>query len=185
LRGIGVANYLDTATGVARERTEMTVHPDGWVDVVIGTSSQGQGHETSFAQLVNEWLDVPIENVRFLTHDSDLLVFGGAQTGRRRAWARRWTFRSLSRTRARSRHPGGGTALAPTCPFSVQWTKVWPVLGVAITVRELPAGNVPSLLTVPSSPGGRTPQARRGPFVRDHRQTSAPSARKNQNPAVI
>ncbi len=83
LRGIGVANYLDTATGVARERTEMTVHPDGWVDVVIGTSSQGQGHETSFAQLVNEWLDVPIENVRFLTHDSDLLVFGGgAHSGR-------------------------------------------------------------------------------------------------------
>jgi aerobic carbon-monoxide dehydrogenase large subunit len=83
LRGIAVANYLDTATGVARERTEMTVHPDGVVDVVIGTSSQGQGHETSFAQLVNEWLDVPIENVRFLTHDSDLLMFGGgAHSGR-------------------------------------------------------------------------------------------------------
>jgi carbon-monoxide dehydrogenase large subunit len=83
LRGIGVANYLDTATGVARERTEMTVHPDGWVDVVIGTSSQGQGHETSFAQLVNEWLDVPIENVRFITHDSDVLKFGGgAHSGR-------------------------------------------------------------------------------------------------------
>jgi carbon-monoxide dehydrogenase large subunit len=83
LRGIGVANYLDTATGVARERTEMTVHPDGWVDVVIGTSSQGQGHETSFAQLVNEWLDVPIDNVRFITHDSDVLKFGGgAHSGR-------------------------------------------------------------------------------------------------------
>jgi carbon-monoxide dehydrogenase large subunit len=83
LRGIGVANYLDTATGVARERAEMTVHPDGWVDVVIGTSSQGQGHETSFAQLVNEWLDVSIDNVRFITHDSDVLVFGGgAHSGR-------------------------------------------------------------------------------------------------------
>jgi carbon-monoxide dehydrogenase large subunit len=83
LRGIAVANYLDTATGVARERTEMTVQPDGHIDVVIGTSSQGQGHETSFAQLVNEWLEVPIEKVRFLTHDSDLLVFGGgAHSGR-------------------------------------------------------------------------------------------------------
>jgi carbon-monoxide dehydrogenase large subunit len=83
LRGIGVANYLDTATGVARERTEMTVHPDGWVDVVIGTSSQGQGHETSFAQLVNEWLDVSIDKVRFVTYDSDVLVFGGgAHSGR-------------------------------------------------------------------------------------------------------
>ena len=33
--------------------------PDGGVDVVIGTVSNGQGHETSFAQLVNEWLGVP------------------------------------------------------------------------------------------------------------------------------
>ena len=50
-RGIGVANYVDTATGVPRERAEITVHPDGGVDVVIGTVSNGQGHETSFAQL--------------------------------------------------------------------------------------------------------------------------------------
>jgi aerobic carbon-monoxide dehydrogenase large subunit len=82
-RGIAVANYIDTATGVARERTEMTVHPDGWIDVVIGTNSQGQGHETSFAQLVNEWYDVPIENVRVITHDTDIVKFGGgAHSGR-------------------------------------------------------------------------------------------------------
>jgi aerobic carbon-monoxide dehydrogenase large subunit len=82
-RGIAVANYIDTATGVARERTEMTVHPDGWIDVVIGTTSQGQGHETSFAQLVNEWYGVPIENVRIITHDTDVVKFGGgAHSGR-------------------------------------------------------------------------------------------------------
>src|SRR5215468_7832779 len=82
-RGIAVANYIDTATGVARERTEMTVHPDGWVDVVIGTTSQGQGHETTFGQLVNEWYDVPIENVRIITHDTDIVKFGGgAHSGR-------------------------------------------------------------------------------------------------------
>jgi carbon-monoxide dehydrogenase large subunit len=82
-RGIAVANYIDTATGVARERTEMTVRPDGWIDVVIGTTSQGQGHETSFAQLVNEWYGVPIENVRIITHDTDIVKFGGgAHSGR-------------------------------------------------------------------------------------------------------
>jgi aerobic carbon-monoxide dehydrogenase large subunit len=82
-RGIAVANYLDTATGVARERTEMTVQPDGTIDVVIGTTAQGQGHETSFAQLVNEWYDVPIEKVRLITHDTDIVKFGGgAHSGR-------------------------------------------------------------------------------------------------------
>src|SRR5215831_11686104 len=41
-RGIGVANYVDTATGIPRERAELTVHADGGVDLVIGTVSNGQ-----------------------------------------------------------------------------------------------------------------------------------------------
>jgi carbon-monoxide dehydrogenase large subunit len=76
-RGIGVANYVDTASGVPRERAEMTVRPDGGVDVIIGTVSTGQGHETSFAQLVTEWLGVPFENVRILTGDTAFVKFGG------------------------------------------------------------------------------------------------------------
>ena len=82
-RGIGVANYVDTATGIPRERAEITVHPDGCVDVVIGTVSNGQGHETSFAQLVNEWLGVPIDKVRLITGDTDIVpVGGGTHSGR-------------------------------------------------------------------------------------------------------
>ncbi|MBO0754142.1 MAG: molybdopterin-dependent oxidoreductase, partial [Bradyrhizobiaceae bacterium] len=82
-RGIAVANYIDTATGVPRERTEMTVRPDGVIDVVIGINSQGQGHETSLAQLVTEWYGVPIDNVRLITDDSDIVKFGGgAHSGR-------------------------------------------------------------------------------------------------------
>ena len=62
-RGIGVSNYVDTATGTPRERAEITVLPDGVVEVVVGTVSNGQGHETSFAQLIGEWLGVPIDTV--------------------------------------------------------------------------------------------------------------------------
>src|SRR4030088_108805 len=76
-RGIGIANYVDTATGVPRERAEVTVRPDGWVDVVLGTVSNGQGHETSFAQLVTEWLGVPGERVRLITGDTDIVSVGG------------------------------------------------------------------------------------------------------------
>jgi carbon-monoxide dehydrogenase large subunit len=83
LRGIGIATYVDTATGVPRERAEMTVQPDGFVDVVLGTVSNGQGHETSFAQLVTEWLGVPIERVRLITGDTDIVsVGGGTHSGR-------------------------------------------------------------------------------------------------------
>lgn len=83
LRGIGLANYVDTATGIPRERAELTVHTDGSVDVVIGTISNGQGHETSFAQLVNEWLGTPFDKVRLITGDTDIVpVGGGTHSGR-------------------------------------------------------------------------------------------------------
>jgi carbon-monoxide dehydrogenase large subunit len=82
-RGIGIANYVDTATGVPRERTEMTVRPEGVVEVVIGTVSSGQGHETSFAQLVGEWLGVPIDSVSLITGDTARVsVGGGSHSGR-------------------------------------------------------------------------------------------------------
>jgi carbon-monoxide dehydrogenase large subunit len=82
-RGIGVSNYVDTATGTPRERAEVTVLPDGVVEVVVGTVSNGQGHETSFAQLISEWLGVPIDSVRLVTGDTDRVsVGGGSHSGR-------------------------------------------------------------------------------------------------------
>jgi len=82
-RGIGIANYVDTATGAPREKAEVTVLPEGAVEVVVGTVSQGQGHETSFAQLITEWLGVPIDSVRLVTGDTDRVsVGGGAHSGR-------------------------------------------------------------------------------------------------------
>jgi len=76
-RGVGIATYVDTATGVTRERAEVTVQPEGEVELVIGTISNGQGHETSFAQLVAEFLGVPHDRVRLVMGDTDRLVTGG------------------------------------------------------------------------------------------------------------
>jgi carbon-monoxide dehydrogenase large subunit len=82
-RGIGVANYVDISTGVPREKAEITVKPEGKIELVIGVTSQGQGHETSFAQLICEWLGVPIESVQMMTGDTDrVTVGGGAHSGR-------------------------------------------------------------------------------------------------------
>jgi len=82
-RGIGVSNYVDTATGTPRERAEIAVLPEGILEVVVGTVSNGQGHETSFAQLITEWLGVPIDSVRLVTGDTDrVMVGGGSHSGR-------------------------------------------------------------------------------------------------------
>ena len=78
-RGIGVANYVDTATGVPRERAEITVQPRRRASKSSSARCRsGQGHETSFAQLVTEWLGVPLDSVRLVTGDTD------ARLGRRR-----------------------------------------------------------------------------------------------------
>jgi aerobic carbon-monoxide dehydrogenase large subunit len=76
-RGIGVANYLELNTGDPRERAHITVRPQGRVDLVLGTLSSGQGHATSFAQLLVEWLGVPLADVRLITGDTDVTVVGG------------------------------------------------------------------------------------------------------------
>jgi len=82
-RGIGLGNYIEIATGAPRERADITVRPEGMVDVVIGTLSAGQGHETSFGQLIVEWLGVELEQVRLVTGDTDVVaVGGGSHSGR-------------------------------------------------------------------------------------------------------
>src|SRR5437867_8486093 len=76
-RGIGVANYIELNTGFPRVRAHITVHPEGRVDLGLGTLSSGQGHATSFAQLLVEWLVVDLSQVRLITGDTDVTVVGG------------------------------------------------------------------------------------------------------------
>ncbi len=77
LRGIGLANYVEVTSGFPTERAEIIIRAGGRVDAVIGTLSSGQGHETSFAQLLVEWLGVPFESVNLITGDTDLVSEGG------------------------------------------------------------------------------------------------------------
>ena len=77
LLGLGLANYVESSIGAPRERTEITVTPAGRVEVVIGTSPNGQGHETSFAQVVSALLSVPVENIDLITGDTDVVSLGG------------------------------------------------------------------------------------------------------------
>jgi len=82
-RGIGIANYIEITSGAPRERTEITVLPEGKVELVMGTMSSGQGHETSFAQLVTEWLGVPFDSIVYVAHDTDRVsAGGGSHSGR-------------------------------------------------------------------------------------------------------
>jgi carbon-monoxide dehydrogenase large subunit len=88
LLGLGLANYVESSIGAPREQARIKVQPQDQsgparVDVVIGTQPAGQGHETSFAQVVSDLLHVPVESVRIILGDTDVVrAGGGTHSGR-------------------------------------------------------------------------------------------------------
>ena len=81
-RGIAVANYIEVTSGFPKERAELKVS-DGTIELVVGTMSSGQSHETTFCQLLCDWLQVPFEAIRFVANDSERVsVGGGSHSGR-------------------------------------------------------------------------------------------------------
>src|SRR6202163_4611096 len=77
LLGRGLANYVESSIGAPNEQARLTVLPEGRIDVVIGTQPSGQGHETSFAQVVSDLLQVPVETVKIIYGDTDVVTAGG------------------------------------------------------------------------------------------------------------
>ena len=75
-RGIGLANYIETATGWPVERGEMKILPEGRIELVIGTQASGQGHETAYAQVVADLMEVPFEAIVLKTGDTDFVKMG-------------------------------------------------------------------------------------------------------------
>jgi len=96
LRGLGYSTYIE-ACGIAPsqavgslgagvglwESAEVRVNPTGSVEVLTGSHSHGQGHETTFAQLVSERLGIPFENVSIVHGDTDKVQFGMGTYGSR------------------------------------------------------------------------------------------------------
>jgi carbon-monoxide dehydrogenase large subunit len=75
LRGRGIVYYTDN-TGIFNERMELRFDPCGELTIVAGTLSHGQGHETSYAQMVSDWLGVPAEKIRLAQADTDEVAIG-------------------------------------------------------------------------------------------------------------
>ncbi|MGA2566228.1 MAG: xanthine dehydrogenase family protein molybdopterin-binding subunit [Pseudolabrys sp.] len=80
LLGIGIATYVEACGNNGPETAVVRLERDGGVTVLIGSQSTGQGHATSYAQLVAERLDLPPDSVRVVQGDTDLIA-SGAGTG--------------------------------------------------------------------------------------------------------
>lgn len=77
LLGLGLANYVESSIGAPKEQTRIKVRPDRRVEVIIGTQPAGQGHETSFAQVIADLLAIPVETVQIILGDTDVVKAGG------------------------------------------------------------------------------------------------------------
>jgi len=77
LRGIGLANYIESPVGAPRERVSVSVRPNGSIQLLAGTQSTGQGHETTFAQVVADLLGVELTTVILTTGDTRIISVGG------------------------------------------------------------------------------------------------------------
>jgi len=163
LRGIGVANYVEVTSGFPTERVQITVRPEGRVDAVIGTLSSGQGHETSFAQLLVQWLGVPFDSVRLVTGDTDVVSEGGgSHSGRSMRLASIVISKASEAVVARGREIAGHVLEAAQADIEFH-SGTFAVKGTdrSIGIFEAAAAAL----------GNRVPEDLRGPLAAAHTET--------------
>ena len=83
LRGLGVGCFLETARGTPNEGAEIRFDPDGGVSLILGTQSNGQGHETSYPQIAAALLGLPLATFRFVQADTTAVKSGAGHGGAR------------------------------------------------------------------------------------------------------
>jgi carbon-monoxide dehydrogenase large subunit len=75
IRGRAIAYYIEQG-GNFNDRMELRFDPSGTVTIVAGTHSHGQGHATTYAQMVSDWLGMPFGQIRFVQGDTDKVPIG-------------------------------------------------------------------------------------------------------------
>ncbi|MBV8337658.1 MAG: molybdopterin-dependent oxidoreductase [Alphaproteobacteria bacterium] len=77
LRGLGFAYHIKGTGGSPQENVEIRFEPDGTVSLITGTQTIGQGHETTFPQILADRLGIPNEQIRLVQGDTDRIPLGG------------------------------------------------------------------------------------------------------------
>jgi carbon-monoxide dehydrogenase large subunit len=81
LRGFGIATYIEACGGNGPDTATISLEKDGTIRLLVGTQTTGQGHDTSFSQIVADHLAVPPERVRMLQGDTAQIATGTGTGG--------------------------------------------------------------------------------------------------------
>ncbi len=120
-RGIGMAYYLEATGGDASERAEMRFAQDGMVEVLVGTQSTGQGHETAYAMITSHQLGIPLEKIRVVQGDSDEIPTGGGTGGARSLYSEGTALLATAATVIEKGKQAAGEALE-AAPADIEFT---------------------------------------------------------------
>ncbi|MEM9551312.1 MAG: xanthine dehydrogenase family protein molybdopterin-binding subunit [Pseudomonadota bacterium] len=83
LRGLGLCYYIESILGDPSETSKVEFNEDGTVNLYVGTQSNGQGHETVYAQFLADQTGIPADHIHVVQGDSDLIRQGGGTGGSR------------------------------------------------------------------------------------------------------
>jgi carbon-monoxide dehydrogenase large subunit len=83
VRGFGISSYIECTAWSDSETGSLTLDKNGDFTLLIGTQSNGQGHETAYAQTVSQSLDVPLERIKVVQGDTDRVKTGFGTGGSR------------------------------------------------------------------------------------------------------
>ncbi len=82
-RGLGLCYYIESILGSPQETATITFVEDGTVELAVGTASNGQGHETVYAQILHDRTGLPFDKIRVIQADTDRIASGGGTGGSR------------------------------------------------------------------------------------------------------
>ncbi len=83
LRGLGLCYYIESILGDPAETTKVEFAEGGRVNIYVGTQSNGQGHETVYAQFLSDQTGIPVDRIDVIQGDSDRIKQGGGTGGSR------------------------------------------------------------------------------------------------------
>ncbi len=83
LRGLGISCFLETARGAPNEGAEISFEPDGHIALLVGTQSNGMGHETTYSQIAADLLGLPPDTFRYVQGDTGIVQAGNGHGGAR------------------------------------------------------------------------------------------------------
>ena len=83
IRGLGLCYYIESILGAPQETTKIRFDDEGYANVSVGTQSNGQGHETVYAQILHDSIGWDFDKIRMVEGDSDLIPKGGGTGGSR------------------------------------------------------------------------------------------------------